>query len=258
MAMVRIDLGITQQELGDTVGVSRQWISMAEGGTRRMPPRAMEYLQKLMEIASQNPPAAAITKRKRPSVATQRPPYNRVRFSARSGNLAIEQIATLNRYRSVLSKEELQLTGERLKERMRNSGQKDPTALGSNRELLCTLEQKFALTKARLEVEELEKAAAPGRALDIKANLLSLKAKLKAHRETYKKHPPLRKQHRSKIARLYVKKLNLQEQLEKFNRTSMVKRKQVINEIKGALKDQEALAATIRKAIEKMEQQGVS
>lgn len=245
MAMVRINLGITQQQLADTLGISRALVGMAERGTRRLPQRAMDYLHGLRRVAEQNPPTVTISRRQRPSVATRRPAYNRIPFSSRPKKMTDSHIATLNNFKSVLSKTELQLAGEKLRKYMLETGKKQPDALDACRQLLLMLEQKGAVAMCRVQMLELEKGAAPARVREIKEDLVVITARLKAYRQAYREHPGLRKGFRKKIAGLYLKKLNACGQLEKFNRAAMQRRKQQIAELKEFLDRQRKLTGQI-------------
>lgn len=250
MALVRIDLGITQQQLADTLGISRAALSMAERGTRHYPQRGLAYLDGLREIAMRIPQAAAPPRRQRPSVASKRPLYNRIHFSSRNNKADKVHIATVRALEPVLSAGEIRAAGERLRDRLYNEGKRAATSQDGQRELLATLEQKTAITKCRLEVLELEKVAALGRATDIKANLTLITARLKAFRQIYKAYPDMRKRYRRKIAVLYVKKLRCQEQLEKFNKPAIQKRKLQIEALQLELENQLGLAEHIKKRMD--------
>lgn len=249
MAMVRVDLGITQQQLADTLGISRALVGMAERGTRRLPKRAMDYLHSLRRVAEQNPPTVVISRRKRPSVATRRPAYNRIPFSSRREKIAGSHIATLNNFKSVLSEAELRMVGENLKEYMLKTGKKQPEAADACRQLLLMLEQKEAFTLCRVKMLELEKEAAPAKAREIKESLVVITARLKAYRQAYREHPGLRKGFRKKIAGLYLKKLTASGQLEKFNRPAMQRKKQEIAELKEFLDRVRKLSGQIEQRI---------
>lgn len=246
MALVRIELGITQQQLADTLGVSRALIGMAERGNRRLPQRALEYMDKLRQIAGRVPHAPTLPKRRRPSIATKRPLYNRIHFSSRNNKAGKMHIVTTRSLEPILSPTELRNAGESLRERFYNDGKSYPSAADACRELLLALDQKGAVLQCRLDLLELDSIAARGRALEIKANLVLVNARLKVYRRLYKEHPSLRKRFRRKIAANYLKKLSLQDQLEKCNKPAMVKRKQGIAELKFQLEDLRILAERVR------------
>jgi transcriptional regulator with XRE-family HTH domain len=253
LAFIRMDLGITQQELADTVGISRALVAMAERGTRRLPEKARDYLEKLRVIAVKYPPAARVSKKKRPSIASLRPLYNRVPFSTRSGKNANVHIATIAGSLSVLSANELLLTADRLKEKLYNEGRKVATALDACHQLLLSLEQKSQLTARRMEMLAVENAAAPERAMELKVRLILLKVRLKQSRQIYKAYPVLRKRYRARIAKLYVTKLYLEDKREKFNRPAVLKRKQLIADLQGELLSQQNIKERINLRIMQLE-----
>lgn len=249
MAMIRIDLGITQQQLADSLGISRALVSMGERGERRLPQAAVDYLQGLLQVARHNQPSTRVSGRKRPSVATLRPAYNRIPFSARKEKTAGSHIDTLNSFQSILSKEELRIAGEKLKEDMLKAGKQQPGAADACRQILLALRQKKAVTSQHLELLNFQKAAAPARAKEIKEGLVVITARLKAFRQAYKEHPALRSRFRKKIARLYLKKLNSREQLEKFNRPAIQRLKQQIAELKEQLDNAQKLAGQVEQRL---------
>ncbi|RYY44409.1 MAG: XRE family transcriptional regulator, partial [Chitinophagaceae bacterium] len=77
-AFMRIELGLTQQQLADDCGISREAVAMAERGHRPMPQRAADYLRQMAALTKQMPLPAQVYRRKRASVASVRAPYNRV------------------------------------------------------------------------------------------------------------------------------------------------------------------------------------
>lgn len=255
LAMVRVQLGITQQQLADTLGLSRALIAMAERGSRRLPDRARDYLNKLREIAQQHPQLVGVPLKKRRSVASIRPAYNRISFSSRRCQAAGAPIATVIPSKSILSAEEVREAGKKLKDRFLHTG-KQPGSADACRELLKVLQLKSELASQRLQTLELELAAAPGRATELKGQLTLLNARLKAARYCSKNFPLQRKKWRLEIAGLYVKKLRLQDLLEKFKRPVRMKRKMEIAALKKQLKEQGALAKHLENRVSMLEMAG--
>ncbi|RYY52254.1 MAG: XRE family transcriptional regulator, partial [Chitinophagaceae bacterium] len=221
LTMIRVDLGISQQQLADSLGLPRSRISMAELGIRPLPQIARDYLHDLLQIARRLPKPASISRKRRPSVATQRPAYNRIAFSRRKAAPGKGHIDTSMPYQSVFSKEESRETAQRLKDRFSYDRSYCPTSADACHELLISLEQKRAVIQCQLDVLELDKAAAPQRAVAVKAKLIERKIKLKSYRQLCRENPALRKRYRSKIARLYLQKIQAEEEMEKFNRPAM-------------------------------------
>lgn len=254
MALVRMDLGITQQQLADTIGISRSLVAMAERGNRRLPARGLDYLKKLQEIGLRMPPPQAPVRRRRPVTERKRPPYNRVHFSAHRNKAGTIHSVTIKHMEPILYPAEVWAAGERLRERLQKEGNKHPTSADACRELLSSLEHKGATIQCRLEHLELDLIASRTRGLELAGNLKMVKGQLKIFRQAAKDHPSLRKKFRRKVAVLYLKKLYLQDQLEKFNRPALVRRKQVIAGLQWQLGEQQAMSAGIKERMLKMEQ----
>ncbi|RYZ44876.1 MAG: helix-turn-helix domain-containing protein [Sphingobacteriales bacterium] len=234
MAFLRVQLGITQQQLADEVGMSRSTISMGELGIRPMPARVTNYLLGVQELAQQNALPERASAPQRHSVATKRAPYNRIRFSNRGASGAKRQISTLNRYKSILNDVEIRMVGEQLKQRWINGGNSIGSA-AAREELMIALQHKQTLLQGQLNMAEQDKATAPEQARQIRANISLLKAQLKVSRQLYKQQPAMRKKFRKRIASLYLKKLKAQEQLEKYNKSATKKIKQRIEELTAQL-----------------------
>lgn len=247
MALVRIDLGITQQQLANSLGISRSLLSMAERGARRLPPQAAGYLHQLLRIAKDAPPTVSARRRPRPSVASKRPAYNRIPFSTRKKEGSDVHIATLSKYKSVLSPQEILNTGYSLRDRYSNDSKIYPDAVAARQELLRALGQKKALLHARLKLLQLELLAAGPKAVQLKNHLLVTKARLKAFRQLFKEHWTLRKTYRKKIAAEYLKKLRLEEQREKFNKPALLQQKQAIAALQAHIGNLEKLVERIMK-----------
>jgi transcriptional regulator with XRE-family HTH domain len=257
MHYMRIELGITQQQLADMIGVSRSLVAMAERGTRSLPGSVLPQLKQLYGIANKVPYTPKSARRQRPSVARQRPPYNRIRFSTRTGRSGRVQIVTINNSLPILSAQDLQMTAKRMTLRSNYDSKIQPSGSEASRELLVTLEQNQATLRCRLEVMELDKTAARVKAIEVKAGLMVIKAILKAYRYNFKTYPPQRKKWRKAIAVTYVKKLELQQRLEKYNKPSIVKRKTLIEQLEQQLHDQQQLAQVIQQSLLKPEEPGM-
>ena len=63
-AFTRCRLGITQQQLANSLGISRSLLAMAETGKRKLPQSAMAYLQEMQVIAQQLPVPEPVTRRR--------------------------------------------------------------------------------------------------------------------------------------------------------------------------------------------------
>lgn len=235
LAMIRIDLGITQQQLAETLGISRSAIAMGERGSRRMPERVQEYLHKLLPIAQQLPLPLPPSRRKRKSIAHLRPAYNRIGFSTRKTNTPVEHISTLFHLKSVLSREEVKETGERLRDRLLLEGNNHPQPADANKELLRTLAHKKELIQCEIGVKELDLAAARTRASELYCLLKIARGNLKLYRAFSRRSAESKKKYRAKVARLFLRKIQLEDQLAKFNRKAIGRRKEMIEALRGQL-----------------------
>lgn len=254
MAMVRIELGITQQQLADTLGISRSLVAMAERGLRSLPERGRQYLDKLLDIARRMPPNPATTGLRRRTKDRGRPAYNRVKFSTRRNKAGDMLSVTIRDIEPLLSAGELHLTGQNLKNRLLKEGKKHTSPADACRELLGALEHKGETLRTRIDYLEMDISAARIRREDLSASLFLIKAQLKADRKVAREHPSQRKKYRRKIALLYVKKLTLQQQLEKYNRPAMLKRREVITGLQCQLEEQRAIYERIGERLKQMEQ----
>ncbi|RZL06114.1 MAG: hypothetical protein EOO89_24810 [Pedobacter sp.] len=182
-------------------------------------------------------------------MATQRPAYNRIAFSRRKASPGKGNIDTSTPCQSVFSKEESRETAQRLRDRFKSDSNYYPTATDACQELLISLEQKRAGLQCQLDVLELDKAAAPQRAVEVKAKLIERKIKLKSYRQLCRDNPALRKRYRSKIARLYLQKIQAEEVMEKFNRPAMTKLKEQIAGVKRQLDEVKLFAQEMERRI---------
>jgi len=256
MVCMRIELGITQQQLADILGISRSLLAMAERGHRSLPSTVLPALQQLTGIARKVPYTPKPTRRRRPSVASKRPAYNRILFSTRRYMEGKSRIVTLHNSLPILSATELADAAERITQLPYFDSNGAGFSLIACRELLHTLQQKRETLQCRIEVLELDKAAARERGLGLKIDLTVIKAQLKAYRQYVKENPLSRKSMRKRIAVDYVKKLELMAQLEKYNKPAILKRKQLIMELAMEIKGQQGLEQMLRKRLLELEGQG--
>jgi transcriptional regulator with XRE-family HTH domain len=63
-AVTRVRLGITQQQLANSLGISRSQLAMAETGKRKLSQSALAYLEKMQAIAKQLPIPEPVTRRR--------------------------------------------------------------------------------------------------------------------------------------------------------------------------------------------------
>jgi transcriptional regulator with XRE-family HTH domain len=76
-AYARARLGITQQQLANSLGISRSQLAMAETGKRKLSGSAMDYLEKMHAIAKQLPMPELVTRRRVAGFAALKV-YNRI------------------------------------------------------------------------------------------------------------------------------------------------------------------------------------
>jgi transcriptional regulator with XRE-family HTH domain len=99
-AYARARLGITQQQLANSLGISRSQLAMAETGKRKLSGSAMDYLEKMHAIAKELPIPELVTRRRIAGFVPLKE-YNRVtakaiRLLPVSANNRVRQYSIVN------------------------------------------------------------------------------------------------------------------------------------------------------------------
>ena len=233
-AYMRMHLGLTQQQLANSLGMSRSALAMAEAGLRPMPEFALPFLKEMATIVKKMP-APAITTIKR---------NLRVVKSARWHTLSRQpsvtgQSSTASSYRQALSN----YTAGSTKVHSFSTN-----LLQSNVE--CQqLTSRFAVQQERihyqLEYLQLEATQAINRGKEIKLQLGYVNTMIQCNLQIMDQLPARKRKLEHRNAKLYCKKLQLEDRLGHFDQVAMVSREYTINTMVRELEVLDKLIAAV-------------
>jgi DNA-binding XRE family transcriptional regulator len=248
-ACVRVCLGLTQQQLADSLGISRSALAMAETGRRPMPGLALPIIREMMAIAKKMP-AEAISGPSRMGIGKIAAGFNsRVRQASRLARFCKKPFVT----------GQSSLADHWTKTALAKYTQPDtaqPTfsthLLQSDadcQQLISRLSVKRSIMGCQLEYLQLEAVTAIKRGKAIACELALVNTLIQANLEIIAAFPltstKRKLEHRN--AKLYCKKLQLEDRLENFDSLTMVLREHTINTMVKQLEILEKLIAATEK-----------
>ena len=257
MALMRVRLGLTQQQLANSLGFSRSALAMAETGRRPMPAFALPILKEMMAIAKKMPAPQAGYSNRRNRISKRS--NNRVEEAARLHTLIKKPFVTaqrlvttsyalpaLTQYRSGSSQ------GPAYSTHLLQSDAACKQLIGR-----CTVKKE----RKRYQVAylQLETRIAVNRDKEIKAQLAYVNTMIQSNLEIMHQFPAGKRKLEHRNARLYCKKLQLEDLLAHFDAGAMVLREHTINVMVKQLKVLQRLIDSVEnKKLEMQDQLGVT
>ena len=249
---IRLQLGLTQQQLADNLGISRSALAMAETGRRAFPAFALPILQKMVPIANKMPAPENNGNRKRTLVKDGN---NRVNESSRLHSCCKKPFVT----------GQSSIAGScSATARTKYTALATPVSFSTHllqshadcQNLVNRLFIKKDRLQGQLAYMQLEAATAVNRGKELAAELFVVNSIIPANLDiiaAFPLYPGKRKlEHRN--AKLQCKKLQLEDRLAHFDAAAMVLREYTINVMIKQLEMLQQLIDAIqnrRKALEK-------
>jgi DNA-binding XRE family transcriptional regulator len=248
IAAVRVLLGITQQQLANSLGVSRSLVAMAETNRRALPATALPLLKGMKQIAATIPEPVYTRGSSRTAHR-----YNRVRHSARTNRFREVMVGTGNS------------TTKWQQPSMAAYNQPEPphynysTALLKDRhncqELLNNLLIQKAFGQQQLQYLCLERETAGTRSLELAGKLERVNALWQAGQQLVSQYPqsPAMKKWLLRNAEYHYKKLLLEHKMENFTAVALLQRELRINIMEKRLVETERVIDTVSRRMEMVE-----
>ena len=244
IASIRVLLGITQQQLANSLGVSRSLVAMAETNKRALPSAALPLLKGMNQIAATIPEP----------VNTRRTAYryNRVRHSTRTESLRGARVAAS----TLATKWQPAMTSynKPLQEQNNYSIGLLKTK-GDCEQLLNSLLIQKAGRHHELQFLQLERETAAAKGTELSAQLLVVNALLEAGQRLVSTYPqsPAIKKWELRNAKYHYKKLLLEHKMENFTEASLLQRELRINITEKRLLETDRVIDAVSRQMEMVE-----
>jgi hypothetical protein len=217
-ACLRLHLGLTQQQLADSLGMSRSALAMAETGRRPMPEFAEPLLRQMMTVAIKMPiPQFNNWRHNRVHPSARLHTHTKKSFVTRQSSIAASYTApALTRYGSGNSSRpsfSVQLLESQ----------------AHCQQLIDSLSVKKERLRYQLQYLHLEATIAVKRGKEISAQLTYVNTMIQSNLVIMEQFPTHKRKLEHRNAKLYCKKLLLEDRLEHFDAASMILREYTIN-----------------------------
>jgi transcriptional regulator with XRE-family HTH domain len=246
---LRVQLGLTQQQLADSLGISRSLVAMAETNRRSLPRKAMPLVLGMHRLAAKMPLRREINvKRGRAGTRV----YNRVHRSSRLTSLrkapiVLPNTVTEQRQHGPIKYATVQLGTRPFNVHLLN-------CLEDCEALLDNMLMQKERTAFQLQYLQMEAGLAEEKGRELTGRLTLLCALLRVGQQNVLKYPesPNRKKWEIKNAKLYYQKLLLEQQMEAFNAAAALQRERNINITEGRLQLLDRFIGTVRQRMEEL------
>jgi len=249
-ACMRVQLGLSQQQLANSLGISRSALALAETGRRPIPEAVQLLLRQMMEVAATMPATGAGNKRRcKKTGALPGRSNNRVRNAARLYTVTKKPFVTAQRSVPGCCKPPAMTRYASVSTSVSNFSTHLLQSPFDCRELLNTSAIKQSRMQGWLAYLELEARAAVIRGKELTAELLYVNTLLQLNQEQIEKYPlsPAKRKLEHRNAKLHCRRLILEDRLEHFDATAMVLREYNINVLVKQLELLEQLTSAVEK-----------
>jgi DNA-binding XRE family transcriptional regulator len=249
-AYVRVHIGLTQQQLANSLGISRSTLALAETGRRPMPASAEPMLQDMLAIAKAMPAPSGVDKREGRN--------NRVSSQAALHTVGKKPFVTAQALSSTLSKQGVMT---RYPSRIKEGPAFSMHLLGNTdcQDLLHECSIKQGRGQSQLAYLQLEARTAVTRGQELQAQLEYVTTMLQVNRDLIERFPfatgKRKLEHRN--AKLHCRRLVLEDRLEHFDAPAMLLREYNINVMVQQLALLEQLITAVEKRKEAFNKQGM-
>jgi len=248
IAGMRLLLGLTQQELANSAGISRSALALAETGRRPMPAVVQPLLRQMMVIAATMPDAGTSRRVKRPGKQPRRT-NNRVCNSTRLYTVTKKRIVTAQPSTSTSCTRKAMTTYTSRSTPISNFSTHLLQSASDCRQLLDSSAIKKARLQGWLAYRQLEARAAVTRGQELSVQLTLVNTMLQVNQALIEKYPyaasKRKLEHRN--AKLHCKRLVLEDRLEHFDAAAMLLREYNINVLVKQLELLEELISGVEK-----------
>jgi hypothetical protein len=258
---MRLKLGLTQQQLAISLGISRPALALAETGRRAIPERSQLLLRDMMLIAASMPHPADSGKERRIKKSGEPPrrTHNRVSNGSRLYTVTKKRFVTAQSSTSIICTRPAMTRHASGNASVRNFSTHLLQSPFDCRQLLDGSAIKKARLQGWLAYRQLEARAAVIRGQELTAELTYVNTMLQVNQEIIENYPHAaakrKLEHRN--AKLHCKRLVLEDRLEHFDAAAMVLREYNINVVVKQLELLEELIAAVEKRKGELEGMGM-